>query len=82
MWEVLRREGEGQTPLDLLVTDKEEVCTRLAQLPCTSERGQRSIADRHIRVVTIKMSCAQVRERVVRNTLRGKREGRAKDLEC
>ncbi len=33
MWEALGR--EDHTPLDLLVTDKEEACTRLAQLPCT-----------------------------------------------
>jgi hypothetical protein len=31
MWEALRRE-------DLLVTDKEEACIRLAQLPCTRKR--------------------------------------------
>jgi hypothetical protein len=60
MWEALKR--EDLTPLDILVTDKEEACTRLAQLPCTDETEQerpRRIADRHVMIVTSKMSCAQ-----------------------
>jgi hypothetical protein len=41
MWEALRK--EDHTPLDLLVTDKEEACTRLAQLPCTSKRDTEAL---------------------------------------
>jgi hypothetical protein len=36
MWKALRR--EDHTSLDVLVTDKKEACTRLAQLPCTSKQ--------------------------------------------
>ncbi len=62
--------------------DKEEACTRLAQLPCklTSKRDtdKMLIADRHVRIVTSKMSCTQVKEkeRDVRDLPRSKHEGR------
>jgi hypothetical protein len=64
----------------LFVIDKEEVCTRLAQLPCTSKRdaGELLIADRHVMIVTSKMSCAQVKERVVKDSPRSKHEGRGR----
>ncbi len=44
---------------------------RLAQLPSTEETEQerpRRIADRHVMIVTSKMSCAQVKERVVKDS--------------
>ncbi len=44
-------------------------CACLAQLPCRRETEQertRRIADRHVEIVTSKMSCAQVKERVVK----------------
>ncbi len=39
MWEALW--GEDHTPLDLLVTDKEEACARLAQLPGARKQDTR-----------------------------------------
>jgi hypothetical protein len=64
-------------PKKLTETDKEEARARLAQLPlpCTSERDKMN-ADRHVRIVTSKMSCTQVKERVVKDSPRSKHEGR------
>jgi hypothetical protein len=64
MWEALW--GEDHTPFDLLVTGKEEVCTPLCsyQLPGASEHERREdMLIGNVRIVTSKMSCAQVRER-------------------
>ena len=54
-------------------------CARLVQLPGRGETEQerpRRIADRHIKIVTSKMSYAQVQERVVKDSPRSKQEGR------
>ena len=56
-------------------------CACLAQLPCRSRRETeqerpRRIADRHVKIVTSKMSYAQMKERVVKDSPRSKHEGR------
>ena len=54
-------------------------CACLAQLPGRGETEQerpRRIADRHIKIVTSKMSYAQMKERVVKDSPRSKQEGR------
>jgi hypothetical protein len=56
-------------------------CACLAQLPCrreteTEQERPRRIADRRVKIVTSKMSCAQVKERVVKDSPRSKHEGR------
>ncbi len=53
-------------------------CACLAQLPCTRDTEQdrlRRVVDRHVKIVTSKMSCAQVRESVVRVSLPGTHVG-------
>ncbi len=46
----------------LLVTDKEDACTHLAQLPCTSKQDtEELLIGMLFRIVTSKMSCAQVK---------------------
>ena len=78
MWEALL--GEDHTPLDLLVTDKERL-----RLSCsvTKYKGDRTrktdrIADRHVKIVTSKMSHARVGvgERVVLLHSQRKHKGR------
>ena len=54
-------------------------CACLAQLPCRGETEQerpRRIADRHVKIVTSKMSYAQMKERVVKDSPRSKHDGR------
>ncbi len=56
-------------------------CACLAQLPCRRETEQerpRRNADRHVKIVTVtsKMSYAQVKERVVKDSPRSKHDGR------
>ncbi len=76
MWEALGR--EDHTPLDLLVTNKEEACTRLAHLPCTSKRDTEELLIDMLESLRVKckMSCAQVKERVVKDSPGSKHEGR------
>ncbi len=58
--------GEDHTPLDLLVTDKEEVYSPLrsyqVQVYTRHERREDMLIG-NVRIVTSKMSCALVRER-------------------
>jgi hypothetical protein len=64
--------GGSNHILNLFISDKEEACTRLAQLPSTKETEQERllIADRHVKILTSKiMPCAQVKERVGRVTI-------------
>ncbi len=54
-------------------------CACLVQLPGrrkTEQERPRRIADRHIKIVTSKMSYAQMKERVVKDSPRSKQEGR------
>jgi hypothetical protein len=54
-------------------------CACLVQLPGRGETEQerpRRIADRHVKIVTSKMSYAQMKERVVKDSPRSKHEGR------
>ena len=80
MWEALRR--EDRTPLDLLVTDKEEACTRLAQLPCTGmharhrRRNTEELLIGMLESLRVKCRAHRRQERVVRDSPRSKQKGR------
>ena len=74
MWEALGR--EDHTPLDLLVTDKEEAWTRLAQLPCTSKRDAEELLIGMLESLRVKCRAHRRQERVVRDSPRSKHKGR------
>jgi hypothetical protein len=74
VWEALRK--EDHTPLDLLVTDKEEVCTRPAQLPCTGIRDTKELLTGMLESLRVKYRAHRRQERVVRDSLRSKQKGR------
>ena len=80
MWEALW--GEDHTPLDLLVTDKEEVCTPLRSYQVqVYTREEKTMLIGNVRIVTSKMSYVMrtgKREReLCCDTLRGKHKGRS-----
>ncbi len=62
----LNREGGGS----LALGDKEEAYLRPSRSVTRYKQTRHNTnADRHVRIVTSKMSCAQEKERVVRETL-------------
>ncbi len=85
MWEALRR--EDHKPLDLLVTDKEEVCTRLVQLPCTGMHTRHKGRDTEELLIgmleSLRVKCRRAhrrQEKVVRDSPRSKQREEAMDL--
>jgi hypothetical protein len=62
-----------------LGNDEEEVSTPLRRCKCTREKRRHADKLGIVRIVTSKMSCAQVREReLCCGTLRGKHKGQGK----